>query len=390
MSIGQLTVTLPLPKGGLEELAPWAPAEYERPQDALRSRRLLAAAHVVADPLSGGPGAADRIDLEATLAYRRHLWSWGLGVAEAMDTAQRGMGLSWEAARELIARSVEEARACHGDLVCGAQTDHLPTGGAGSLRDVEVAYEEQVGFVQGVGGRVVLMASRELARIAQGPDDYAQVYGRILCQLAEPAIIHWLGDVFDPALAGYWGHADLDRAMDVLLHVVKDNVQHVDGIKLSLLDQARELEMRTRLPAGVRMYTGDDFDYPGLIRGDGERHSDALLGVLDAIAPAAASAVVALDAGDAESFEATLAPTLPLARKVFEAPTYHYKVGLTLVAYLNGHQGHFRMLAGMESTRSILHLSDVYRYAGQAGLLEDPEQAAARMRGLLELAGIPQ
>jgi hypothetical protein len=390
MSIGQLTVTLPLPEGGLEELAPYAPAEYERPQGAPRSRRLLAAAHVVADPLSGGPGAPDRVDLEATLAHRRHLWTWGLGVAEAMDTAQRGMGLSWEAARELIARSVEEAHACAGDLVCGAQTDHLPSGAARSLRDVEIAYEEQVAFVQSAGGRVVLMASRELARIARAPDDYAQVYGAILSQLDEPAIIHWLGEVFDSALAGYWGHADLDRAMDVLLQVIEDNLPHVDGIKLSLLDQPRELEMRQRLPAGVRMYTGDDFDYPTLIRGDGERHSDALLGVLDAIAPAAASAMVALDQDDADGFERTLTPTLPLARKVFEAPTYNYKVGLTLIAYLNGHQTHFRMLAGMESARSILHLSDVYRFAGQAGLLEDPELAATRMRALLELGGIPQ
>lgn len=361
---------------------------FTRPDHPPASRRLLAAAHVVADPRSGGPGAADRIDLEATLAIRRHLWSWGLGVAEAMDTAQRGMGLPWHAARELIHHTITEARACDGDLVCGAQTDHLEPGSARGLDDIVAAYEEQVGFVESAGGKVCLMASRELARVARGPDDYYAVYGRVLSQLAEPAIVHWLGEVFDPALAGYWGHSDVDAAMEVLLEVVEANAAHVDGIKLSLLDQRRELLMRDRLPAGIRLYTGDDFDYPGLIRGDGERHSDALLGVLDAIAPAAAVALAALDEGDGDRFEAILTPTLPLARKVFESPTWHYKVGLTFLAWLNGRQEHFRMLGGLESARSAAHLEYVYRFAGEAGLLEDPELAAARMRYVFEVSGL--
>jgi hypothetical protein len=383
-------VTVPTAEGGLDQLPLFPTSTFAKPTPSPRSRRLLAAAHVVADPFSGGPSAADHIDLEATLAIRRHLWSWGIGVADAMDTAQRGMGLSWDVAKELIARSIEEARACGGDLVVGAQTDHLELGSARNVDDVVAAYEEQIGFVEGLGGRVVVMASRELARIAYGPDDYHRVYGAILSQLREPTIIHWLGEVFDPALAGYWGSADVDGAMDVLLEVIRDNVDHIEGIKLSLLDQRRELVMRERLPEGVRLYTGDDFDYPVLIRGDGDRSSDALLGVLDAIAPAAATALVSLDAGDGDSFEEILGPTLPLARTIFESPTYHYKVGLQLVAYLNGRQSHLRMLGGMESQRSIVHLARVYRYAGQAGLLEDPELAATRMRGLLETAGISQ
>ena len=365
----------------------YAASTFVPPLTRPTSRRLLAAAHVVADPSSGGPSAPDRINLEATLAYRRHLWSWGLGVAEAMDTAQRGMGLSWAAACELIPETIAEARACGGDLVVGAQTDHLEPGSARSLADIEAAYEEQVGFVEGLGGRVCLMASRELSRIARSPDDYLRVYTRVLAQVREPVIIHWLGEVFDPAIAGYWGAADLDAAAAALLDVVRENSAHIDGIKLSLLDQRRELAMRARLPEGVRLYTGDDFDYPHLIRGDGQQYSHALLGALDAIAPAAATALTALDAGDGDAFEQILEPTLPLARKIFETPTYHYKVGVTLVAFLNGLQPHFRMLDGLESARSILHLTDVYRCAGNAGLLVDPELAASRMRNLLALAG---
>lgn len=383
-------VAIPTQEGPLDQLATFESSVFVRPTSKPTSRRLLAAAHVVADPFSGGSGAPNQIDLEATLAVRRHLWSWGLGVAEAMDTAQRGMGLSWEVAQELIAHSIEEARACDGDLVTGAQTDHLEPGSVRTLTDIEVAYAEQVEFVEGLGGRVVIMASRELARIAQGADDYQRVYGTVLSRLREPTIIHWLGEVFDPALHGYWGHDDLDEAMDVVLEVITENVGHVEGIKLSLLDQRRELTMRERLPEGVRLYTGDDFDYPQLIRGDGKRSSDALLGVLDAIAPAASTAMTALGAGDEDSFESILAPTLPLARTIFETPTYHYKVGLTLVSYLNGRQSHFRMLGGIESARSIAHLGRVYRHAGEAGLLEDPELAAHRMRHLLELAGVPQ
>lgn len=373
---------------GRVELRIYPASDFVRPETPPSARRLLAAAHVVGDPGSGGTGAPDRIDIEATLAYRRYLWSWGLGVAEAMDTAQRGMGLSWSEARELIPLTIAEAQACSGDLVVGAQTDHLTPGSAKGLHDVESAYLEQIDFIESHGGNVCLMASRELARIACSPDDYARVYGSILSQTSRPVILHWLGDVFDPLLAGYWGTTDIDLAADVFLQIIADNLPRIDGIKLSLLDQRREIAMRSRLPDGVRLYTGDDFDYPRLIRGDGIKHSHALLGVLDTIAPAAATALTALDQGDEEGFETRLLPTLPLARTIFEAPTYHYKVGITLVAYLNDHQSHFRMLGGLESARSIAHLMHVYRYAGEAGLLVDPELAVARMSHILALAGI--
>jgi Protein of unknown function (DUF993) len=383
-----MTLRLPAAGGGLEHCGPFTPMTFERPSAPLTSRRLLAAAHVVADPRSGGPGAPDKVDLDGTIAYRRHLWSWGLGVADVMDTAQRGMGLMWNAAKEILALSIAEARSCGGDLVCGVQTDHLAPGSAGGLRDIETAYEEQLSFVETMGGHTVVMASRELARIAKNSDDYRQVYRTVLSQLSTPTIIHWLGEVFDPALASYWGQHDIDDAMDVLLDVVVENAAHVDGIKLSLLDQERELRMRDLLPEGVRLYTGDDFDYPHLIRGDGRRHSDALLGALDVIAPAASTALGALDREDSDGFESILEPTVPLARKIFEAPTYHYKVGVTFVAYLNGHQDHFRMLDGLESERSIAHLAEVYRLTGQAGLFSDPERAEHRMRTILELNGV--
>jgi Protein of unknown function (DUF993) len=354
-----------------------------------RSRAAYAAVHVVADPLADAhPGAPAAIDWEATLAYRRHVWSFGLGVAEAMDTAQRGMGLDWAATRELIARSLAEARAVGGRIVCGAQTDQLAPGSARSLGDVEAAYEEQCEFVESRGGRVVLMASRELARIAGGAEDYASVYGRVLGQLSEPALIHWLGEVFDPQLGGYWGSGDPDRAMECLLEIIATNRGRVDGIKISLLDQRREIEMRRRLPAGVRMFTGDDFDYPTTILGADGHHSDALLGIFDAIAPAAAGALGALDAGDPEGFQALLAPTVPLARHVFAAPTQYYKTGIVFLAYLNGHQRHFRMVGGLESGRSVVHLARLLVLADEAGLLRDPELGADRMRPVLALAGV--
>jgi hypothetical protein len=354
-----------------------------------RSRRLLAAVHVVADPwaepTASGPNG---VEWERTLAFRRHLWSLGLGVAEAMDTAQRGMGLSWQTGRELIRRSAAEARATGGDLVCGALTDQLGPGSARSLDDVVGAYEEQCELIEREGAQVALMASRELCRLADGPDAYLHVYRRILRQLQGPAIIHWLGEVFDPQLAGYWGARDLDAAAEILCDLIEANRPHVDGVKLSLLDQGREIELLRRLPPGVRMYTGDDFDYPTTIAGDGERHSDALLGALDLIAPTAPPAMAALDRGDAEGFQRLLAPTVPLARHVFGTPTQYYKTGVVFVAYLNDHQSHFRMLGGLESGRSIVHLAEVFRLADRADLLRDPELATARMRHLLALAGI--
>jgi hypothetical protein len=334
--------------------------------DPPRTRVAFAAAHVVAAPDGG-------LDWEATLRFRRHLWDHGLGVAEAMDTAQRGMGLDWPAARELIRRSAAEAG---GRLAAGAATDHTePT----TLDEVRAAYEHQCEFVEGEGAQVIVMASRALAALATSPDDYREIYGAVLRQLERPAILHWLGDMFDPALAGYWGSRDLDEAAGTLLAITTDHADQVDGVKVSLLDARREVDIRSRLPEGVRLYTGDDFNYPELIASG----SDALLGIFDAIAPAAAAALHALDAGDRAEYDHILAPTVPLARRLFEPPTFHYKAGIVFLAWLNGHQDRFALLGGLETARSKEHLADVYALADRAGLLRDPELAAARARQAL-------
>jgi Protein of unknown function (DUF993) len=383
------TLRLPTTSGSLAPYTPTHRFLYAEGGAPPVSRIPYAAVHVVADPLADTtPASPAVVDWETTLAYRRHIWSYGLAVADAMDTAQRGMGLDWEASKELIRRSVAEARAVGGRIVCGAQTDHLAAGSARSLDDIVAAYSEQCEFVEKCGGGVVLMASRELARIARGPEDYLSVYSRVLSQLSQPALIHWLGEVFDPALRGYWGSADLDAAMDVCLEVVRSNADRVDGVKLSLLDQRREVVMRSRLPGRVHMYTGDDFDYPTTIRGDGAHYSDALLGAFDVIAPAASAALLALDAGSVDRFDALLEPTVPLARHIFKSPTFYYKTGVVFVAYLNGFQDHFRMVGGLESGRSAVHLAEIFRLADQAGLLRDGEQAADRMQTVLKLAGI--
>jgi hypothetical protein len=306
-------------------------------------------------------------------------------VAEAMDTAQRGMGLDWEATRELIRRSVAEAKAVGGQLACGAGTDQLV---GGDLDAVRHAYEEQLAFIEGEGAPVILMASRALARAASGPDDYRSLYGALLEQASEPVILHWLGDMFDPLLTGYWGTSDLDAAADVVIDIIETHAAKVDGIKVSLLDAGREVALRRRLPEGVRMYTGDDFNYPELIRGDDAGYSDALLGIFDAIAPVAAAAMHALDDGDVARYDELLAPTVPLSRHIFAAPTPYYKTGVVFLAYLNGHQNHFRMVGGLESGRSVLHLSELFVLADQAGLLRDPELASERMRHVLALAGV--
>ena len=382
-------VRLPSADGGVYEYAPAGRFLYGETGAPPRSRLPYAAVHVVADAMADtSPVAPAAIDWERTLAFRRHIWSYGLGVAEAMDTAQRGMGLDWEASKQLIRRSVAEARSVGGRIVCGAQTDQLMPGSARDLRDVEAAYEEQCEFVEAQGGQVVLMASRELARIARGPEDYARVYDRVLSQLDQPALIHWLGEVFDPALGGYWGHPDLDSAMAVCLEIITAHKEKVEGLKLSLLDQKREIRMRSKLPEGVRMFTGDDFDYPTTIAGDGERHSDALLGAFDMIAPAASAALLALDAGDEKRFGAILEPTVHLSRHVFGAPTFYYKTGVVFMAYLNGHQDHFRMVGGLESGRSALHLAKLFVLADKAGLLRDAELAVDRMRPVMALAGV--
>jgi hypothetical protein len=312
----------------------------------------------------------------------------GLGVAEAMDTAQRGMGLDWKTSLELIRRSIEAAKSEGGALMfSGAGTDHL-SAGRYPLDAIIRAYEEQIAAIEALGGRVILMASRALAASARSPDDYGVVYDRILRQLREPAIIHWLGDMFDPALAGYWGRRDLDDATEVALDVIRRNAAKVEGIKVSLLDKDRELAMRRRLPMGVRMYTGDDFNFAELIAGDEQGYSDALLGILDAIAPAASAALAALARGSRNEFHDMLAPTVPLSRHIFKAPTRFYKTGIVFMAYLNGHQKHFVMIGGQESARSMLHLTELFRLADAGGLLIDPDLAASRMTTVLRGHGI--
>jgi len=382
---------LPDPNGSLSAYTPGRGTTFNWPVGPPKSRVAYAAAHVVADPLSDvDPTTQAALDWEATLAYRRHLWSLGLSVAEAMDTAQRGMGLGWEASKKLIRRSVAEARAFGPDagIACGAGTDQLELSSNTTLSDIEGAYEEQVQFVEAEGGQVILMASRALATVAKGPEDYARVYGKILSQVSEPVIIHWLGEMFDPALAGYWGHRNLDAASEICLAVIEDHADKVDGIKVSLLDAGREVEMRRRLPEGVKTYSGDDFNYPELIKGDEQRYSHALLGIFDAIAPAASAALAALDVGDVGRYEELLAPTVPLSRHIFARPTRFYKTGVVFLAYLNGHQDHFRMVGGLESARSVIHLGRLFVLADQAGLLTDPELATERMGRVLALAGV--
>ena len=383
------TIALPRADGTLERYTLHAPRLWSRPPAPFRSRVAYAAAHVVCDPLADVDVLSDaRVDWDSTLAYRRHLWSYGFAVAETMDTAQRGSGLTWPMAKELIKRSIAESRAERGIIACGAGTDHLAPTDAVTIEDVERAYADQVGFVEGEGSRAILMASRALVRAARSADDYQRVYDSILRQVRQPVILHWLGDMFDPALAGYWGSQDLDAAMDVCLSVISEHHDKIDGIKVSLLDAEREIDMRRRLPEGVRMYTGDDFNFAELIAGDECGHSDALLGIFDTIAPAASAALQALDDDDVARYHAVLAPTVPLSRQIFRAPTHAYKTGVVFLAYLNGHQSHFRMLGGAESARSVIHLAELVRLADCAGLIEDPDLAAQRARAVFAVAGI--
>ncbi|MEV7440703.1 dihydrodipicolinate synthase family protein [Streptomyces sp. NPDC091204] len=353
-----------------------------------RSRTFYAAAHVVADPLAASAEAGPVVDWEATLAFRRRLWAQGLGVAEAMDTAQRGMGLDWPTAAELIRRSAAEARAVGGRIVCGAGTDQLTAGRTHSLDQIAAAYEEQLAHIEVCGAGAVLMASRALAAAARGPEDYLKVYGGLLRQSLRPVVLHWLGPMFDPALAGYWGHADLDAATDVFLKIIADCPEKVEGVKVSLLDAEREVNIRRRLPAGVRCYTGDDHHYPELVAGDGELASDALLGIFDPIAPVAARAAIALDRGDTDGFRELLDPTVPLSRHLFAPPTRFYKTGVVLLAWLAGYQEHFTMVGGLQSARSLPHLATAYELADGLGLFPDPELAEDRMRRLLAVYGV--
>jgi hypothetical protein len=342
------------------------------------------------DPLrTGQPLTHPVIDWEATLAYREYLWSLGFGVAEAMDTAQRGAGLPWPLALEVIQRSTAAAKGRNVLLACGAGTDHLAPCPAHTLQDVIGAYLRQCEAIEAAGGRIILMASRALAAVARHADDYASVYAGVLSQVRQPVILHWLGPMFDPALEGYWGAADLSVATENCLNIIRAHAKKIDGIKISLLDADREIAMRRKLPRGVRMYTGDDFNYDRLILGDVQGHSDALLGIFDSIAPAASLALTALDAGDVARYKELLVPTVALSRHIFAAPTQHYKTGIVFLAYLNGFQSHFRMVGGFESARSTAHLCELFVLADRAGILRDPDLAARRMQTFLQLAGVP-
>lgn len=385
------TITLPNSDRSLASYrltgAPLPPARFKA---AAFSRVAFAAAHIVADPFADNdPWLGAAIDWDRTLAFRHRLWDLGLGVAEAMDTAQRGMGLTWSDAQDLIRRAQAEARTRDDSLIAyGAGTDHLAPGPGVGIDDILRAYEDQVGFVEGEGGRVILMASRALAAAARSPDDYAHVYGHILGQVRQPVILHWLGEMFDPALAGYWGHADHDAAMDVCLDIIAANADKIDGIKISLLSAQKEIAMRRRLPASVKMYTGDDFNYPDLIAGDDQGYSHALLGIFDAIAPAAAAALAALGADKKQAFFDLMEPTLPLSRHIFAAPTRFYKTGVVFLAYLNGLQDHFTMIGGQQSARSLPHLAELFRLADRARVLTDPDLAVTRMKRVLAVHGV--
>ncbi|WP_137919010.1 dihydrodipicolinate synthase family protein [Hydrogenophaga sp. 2FB] len=360
------------------------------------NRIAYSAAHVVADPLAAiDPWLQCAVDWDATIAYRQRLWSLGLGVAEAMDTAQRGMGLDWPTSLELIRRSLDAAKDVPGALVAsGCGTDHLVLEDVKTVDEVIAGYEAQMAAIEKLGGKLIVMASRALARVAKSPADYERVYDRILSQAKQPVVLHWLGDMFDPALKGYWGNNDPDKAMDTALAVIAAHPDKVDGIKISLLDKDKEIAMRRRLPKGVRMYTGDDFNYAELIAGDGfgaektHGQSDALLGIFDAIAPAASAALGELAQGNVQKFHDILGPTVPLSRHIFAAPTRFYKTGVVFMAWLNGHQSHFTMVGGQQSTRSLQHFAELFRLADAANLLEQPELAVRRMNTLLALHGV--
>ncbi|EJC74844.1 dihydrodipicolinate synthase family protein [Rhizobium hidalgonense] len=384
------TINLPLDGKIVPYMLTGTPIELKKREAKSFPRIAFAAAHVVADPLADNdPWLTPAIDWERTLAFRHRLWDLGLGVAEAMDTAQRGMGLGWPEARDLIRRALTEASSRKDALIaCGAGTDHLTPGPDVTIDTILRAYEEQIETVEAAGGRIILMASRALAVAAKGPDDYVRVYDRILRQVKEPVIIHWLGEMFDPALEGYWGNGDHLKAMETCLEVIEANAGKVDGIKISLLSKEKEVTMRRKLPKSVRMYTGDDFNYAELIAGDEQGHSDALLGIFDAIAPAASAALDALGRKSNHEFFDLLEPTVPLSRHIFRAPTRFYKTGVVFLAYLNGLQDHFTMVGGQQSTRSLTHLAELFRLADKARVLADPELATARMKQVLAVHGV--
>lgn len=386
-----MDITLPMSSGALERYTLKAGEPLPRRASGPFNRIAYSAAHVTVDPFADvDPWLKTAVDWGGTLTYRHYLWDLGLGVAEAMDTAQRGMGVDWPTSLELITRTAAEARRYGSSalLASGAGTDQLANGRDHTIDEIIAAYEEQCAAIDKAGSRFILMASRALARSAAGPDDYRRVYGRILEQSPEPVILHWLGEMFDPALAGYWGDQDHWKAMDVCLDIIKANASKVAGIKVSLLSEEKEVSMRARLPAGVEMYTGDDFNYPTLIAGDATHHSQALLGIFDAIAPAASAALTALAKGDRAAYDRLMDPTVALSRHIFRAPTQFYKTGIVFLAWLNGFQSHFTMAGGQESARSTLHLAELFRLADQAGVLLEPELACTRMRNLMAVRGV--
>ncbi len=391
-----LTLNLPTASGRLENYKLGGSVPLKPKSRMTFNRVAYSAAHVVSDPLASvDPWLQCAVDWDTTIDYRRHLWSLGLGVAEAMDTAQRGMGLDWPTSLELIRRTLDAAQDVPGSQVAsGCGTDQLVLEDVTTVDQVIAAYEEQLEAIEKLGGKLIIMASRALARVATSPADYERVYDRILSQVKQPVVLHWLGDMFDPALLGYWGSADVEQAMSTALGIIQAHSQKVDGIKISLLDKDKEITMRRHLPPGVRMYTGDDFNYAELIAGDGFGHdivngqSDALLGIFDAIAPAASAALTALAEGKLDTFHAILGPTVPLSRHIFMAPTRYYKTGVVFMAWINGHQSHFSMIGGQQSTRSAQHLAELFRLADEANLLEHPELAVYRMKILMATHGV--
>ena len=391
-----LTLNLPTASGRLENYKLRGSVTLKPKSRMPFNRIAYSAAHVVSDPLAKvDPWLQCAVDWDATIDYRRHLWSLGLGVAEAMDTAQRGMGLDWPTSLELIRRTLDAAQDVPGSQVAsGCGTDQLLLENVTTVDEVIAAYEEQMEAIEKLGGKLIIMASRALARVAKSPADYERVYDRILSQVKQPVVLHWLGDMFDPALLGYWGSANVAQAMNTALGIIQSHSHKVDGIKISLLDKDKEITMRRRLPPSVRMYTGDDFNYAELIAGDGfgpnivNGQSDALLGIFDAIAPAASAALTALAEGHLDTFHAILGPTVPLSRHIFMAPTRYYKTGVVFMAWLNGHQSHFSMIGGQQSTRSVQHLAELFRLADEANLLEQPELAAHRMKNLMAIHGV--
>jgi hypothetical protein len=385
------TIALPTRDRKLENYSTGEPIAFPSKAETKAFNRIAyAAAHIVADPLADNDPWLDiAVDWDKTIAFRHYLWDLGLGVAEAMDTAQRGGGLDWAGAKQLIGHALDAAKSRPGaKICCGVGTDHLEATADVTIDQIVRAYEEQIEAIETMGGKLVVMASRALARVARTPDDYARVYGRILRQVREPVIIHWLGEMFDPALTGYWGATDHAAAMETCLGILRDNAAKIDGVKISLLSKEKEIEMRRKLPDGVRMYTGDDFNYAELIAGDEKGYSDALLGIFDAIAPAASAGLGRLATGDLQGFHGILEPTVPLSRHIFKAPTRFYKTGVVFLAWLNGLQNHFIMVGGQESARSLLHLAELFRLADQARVLHDPDLAASRMGKLLAMQGL--